>query len=86
MDFDVLLISEATVLVNELESFPHFAIRAVFRLLHFGINQTNGYLRLALETLEHGGLHLRINIAASNNNTSEGNQSVDMSFLQTSHQ
>lgn len=86
LDFDVLLISEATVLVNELEGFPHFTIRAVFRLLHFGINQTNRYFRLALETLEHGGLHLGINIAASNHNTSEGNQSVDMSFLKTSHQ
>lgn len=70
----------------DLKSVSIFAISAYFWFANFGVNKIDWDLGFTFETLKHGSFHFRINITASDNDSSEGDKFINMFMIETSHQ
>ena len=81
LDLYKLLIGELTVFMHKKKCLAGLTTGTNFRLLHFSINEINGNFSLALDTLECSSFHFRINLTASDHNSSERNESVDIFLL-----
>jgi hypothetical protein len=73
------------MLVYQQKCLSGLTVGTGFGLLHFSVDQVDRDFGFAPDALECCSFHLRVNIAASDNDTSEGNEPVDVFFLQTAH-
>ena len=64
--------------MNQFEALLRKTFWTRLWLLYFRIFQHDSYLRLAFDTLEEGPFHFRYDIAGPDDDSSKGNESIDL--------